>query len=73
LAIRSESKRNDQERLCLSVPEAAKILGISRGLAYEMARIGKLPTIRFGKRLVVPRRALERMLEQSELIGSCDR
>ena len=61
------------KRETLSVPEAAQILGISRSLAYEMARIGKLPTIRFGKRLVVPRRALERMLEQSEVIAGCDR
>ena len=61
------------KRETLSVPEAAQVLGISRSLAYEMARIGKLPTIRFGKRLVVPRRALERMLEQSEVIAGCDR
>ena len=61
------------ERETLSVPEAAQVLGISRSLAYEMARIGRLPTIRFGKRLVVPRPALERMLEQSEVTGGCDR
>ena len=61
------------KRETLSVPEAAQVLGISRSLAYEMARIGKLPTIRFGKRLVVQRRALERMLEQSEVIARCDR
>ena len=54
------------ERLTLTIPEAANALGISRGLAYEMARLGKLPTVRFGKRLVVPRRALERLLEQPE-------
>lgn len=58
------------ERETLSVPEAAKVLGISRGLAYEMARVGKLPTIRFGKRLVVPRRALERLLEGSEIASA---
>lgn len=54
------------ERLTLTIPEAANALGISRGLAYEMARLGKLPTVRFGKRLVVPRRALERLLEEPE-------
>ena len=54
-----------EQRLTLSVEEAACLLGISRGLAYEMARTGQLPTIRFGRRLLVPRRALERMLEGS--------
>lgn len=55
----------DEEKLTLKVDEAAKLLGISRGLAYEMAREGKLPTIRFGRRLLVPRRALYRLLQES--------
>ena len=53
----------DGERLTITVEEAAKELGISRALAYEMARTGRLPTLRFGRRLVVPRRAIERLLE----------
>ena len=52
-------------KLTVSVVEAGKMLGISRNLAYEMARTGQLPTLRFGRRLLVPRHALERMLEQS--------
>ena len=52
------------ERLTVTVEEAAQLIGISRGLAYEMARCGKLPVVRFGRRLLVPRRALERMLDQ---------
>lgn len=50
------------ERQTLTVEEAAKVLGIGRGTAYEAARTGELPTIRIGKRLVVPRAALERLL-----------
>jgi excisionase family DNA binding protein len=46
----------------MSVTEAAATLGIGRTLAYELARNGELPTIRLGRRLVVPRRALERLL-----------
>lgn len=60
------------KRETLSVTEAAQVLGISRGLAYDMARTGKLPTIRFGKRLVVPRRALERMLEEPQGVSDPD-
>jgi hypothetical protein len=33
---------------------AGKILDISRGVAYEQARYGVIPTIRLGRRLVVP-------------------
>ena len=54
------------ERLTLTVVEAAKMLGISRGLAYEMVRTGEIPSIRFGKRILVPQRALELLLERHE-------
>jgi excisionase family DNA binding protein len=46
----------------MSITEAAETLGIGRTLAYELARTGELPTIRLGRRLVVPRRALQRLL-----------
>ena len=42
------------EPLTISVEDAAKLLGVSRGLAYEAARRGELPTIRLGRRLLVP-------------------
>jgi len=53
------------EPLCISVPVAARILGVSRNTGYEMARLGQLPTIRCGqRRLVVPMVALLKMLEE---------
>lgn len=52
-----------QESLTMTVKEAAAALGISRGLAYQAARDGSIPTIRIGRRLLVPRRALEKLLE----------
>jgi len=59
------TKEHD-ERLCLSVTETARKLGISRGLAYELARSGQLPVLRLGKRWLVPKIALDRMLSQPE-------
>jgi excisionase family DNA binding protein len=50
------------ERLTFTVEEAAEILGISRALAY---RKGVLPTVRIAGRRLVPKRALERMLEKT--------
>ena len=52
------------KRLCVTVPEAAAMLGISRNFAYQLVREGKLPSIRFGKRILIPRVALEKMLEK---------
>ena len=57
------------ERLTMTVEEAGEMLGISRSLAYEMARSGQLPSLRFGKRLVVSRRAVERLLEDPQKTG----
>jgi excisionase family DNA binding protein len=50
------------ERLTLTVEEAATLLGISRAFAYEAVNRGEVPSIRIGRRILVPKVALERML-----------
>ena len=49
-------------RTC-TVREAAKQLGISDASAYEAARTGDLPTIKIGKRILVPLAALDKKLQ----------
>ncbi len=49
-------------KLVLTVVEAAEVLGISRGLAYELVRQGAIPSVRLGRRLLVPRQRLEELL-----------
>lgn len=56
----------EEERLTITVEEAGRMLGISRGLAYQMARENKLPTIRFGRRLVVPKWAIQHLLQEPQ-------
>ena len=51
------------ESLTLTVKEVAAALNISRGLAYKAVKDGTIPTIRIGRRLLVPRQALDRLLE----------
>lgn len=53
-------------RLTMTVEEAGEVLGISRGLAYELVRRGELPAIRLGRRLVVPVRPLMAMINDQE-------
>lgn len=64
LRLRIGRHEMDDNRLCISVEEAAARLDISRAFAYELARQGRLPTVRLGRRLLVPLKALERMLEE---------
>ena len=57
------------ERLTLTVPEAAELLGVSCGVAYEAARTGELPTIRIGRRLLVSRAPLMELLGETDAAG----
>ncbi|WP_409568315.1 helix-turn-helix domain-containing protein [Methylobacterium sp. E-041] len=50
-------------RKTISVEEAGRQLGISRNTAYEAAGRGEIPTIRIGRRMLVPVIAFERLLE----------
>lgn len=52
-----------RERPTLTVPECASVLGVSRDVAYEAVRRGEIPSLRLGRRIVVPTAALRRMLE----------
>ena len=63
----------EEKRLTVTVEEAGRMLGISRGLAYQMAREKRLPTIRFGKRLVVPKWAIEHLLQEPQEVATSER
>ena len=49
--------------LTYTVTEAAALLGISRTSAYECVRRGEIPSLTLGRRVVISRVALERMLD----------
>ena len=53
------------EKLTISVPEAARRLGIGKNLAYEAIQRGELPSVKVGGRILVPLAALERMLSEA--------
>lgn len=56
----------DENPLTISVPAAgAKYLGLSRNSSYAAASRGEIPTIRVGRLLRVPVRAMERKLDEA--------
>jgi excisionase family DNA binding protein len=63
--VTTKAETNKQERRVVTVGEAASILQISRGAAYQAAKTKQLPTLRIGRRLLVPIAALERMLSSA--------
>ena len=50
------------EKLTMTVDEAAHALGLSRNSCYQAVETGAIPSIRIGKRILIPRFALERLL-----------
>jgi excisionase family DNA binding protein len=66
--VKNTSIRNampiECEKLTITVPEAGRALGIGRNTAYAAARTGELPTLKIGKRLLVPVVALKRLLTE---------
>jgi excisionase family DNA binding protein len=52
------------EPLTITVEQAARRLGISRGLAYTLVRRGEIPAVRLGRRLVVPAGTVELILRE---------
>jgi len=52
-----------EERLVFTVVEAAKMLRLSRGLMYDAVRQGQIACVRVGRRILIPRVALQRLLD----------
>lgn len=52
--------------LALSVEQARLRLGLSRGLMYEAVKRGEIPSIRIGKRILIPKSALLRLLDGNQ-------
>ena len=57
---------NESDPLVLTPTETAKLLRIGRGTAYEQIRLGVIPSIKMGRRILVPKAALMKMLETGE-------
>ncbi len=53
------------ERLVWTVEEAGRLLGMSRAHAYELVARGELPHLRLGRRVVVPKSAIEALLSSA--------
>jgi excisionase family DNA binding protein len=57
---------NSISRQTYTLEEAAKLLGVGRNQAYDAAKRGQIPVLKIGRRLLVPKAALNRMLSGGE-------
>lgn len=61
--------RGPVNRKTYTVREAAEILGISNNSAYEGVKSGEIPSVRVGKRILIPKAALDNMLSINRCSG----
>lgn len=55
----------NNEVLTYTVPQVADFLHLSLPTVYQQISAGTIPSLRFGRKLVIPRVAFQRMLEQA--------
>lgn len=60
------------KKMCLTVPEVAVALGVSKPTAYNLANRADFPAIRLGKRIIVPREAFEKWVTDVVANGRCN-
>jgi len=62
--LKNAASKGD-DSLVLTPVETAKLLRIGRATVYEQIRQGTIPSIRLGRRILIPRAALMRKLEEA--------
>lgn len=62
--------KNNDEALVLTPSEVRKLLKCSRGTIYEEIRKGTIPSIHLGRKILIPRAALLKMLENAGRDGA---
>lgn len=60
------------DKLTYSVEELARVLGISIVTAYELTRQSGFPTIRVGRRIIIPITELNRWLKEKSCAENCN-
>jgi excisionase family DNA binding protein len=54
------------EKLTYNVQEIAQLLGIGKRTAYSWVNQGEIPSIRVGRRILIPKKQFEEWLEGSK-------
>jgi hypothetical protein len=61
--VASKTEQREYQRLTLNLwPDVGRALGIGRNATFKAAKAGQIPTIKIGKRILVPRAAFETLL-----------
>ncbi|HYK89795.1 MAG TPA: helix-turn-helix domain-containing protein [Acidobacteriota bacterium] len=62
------AKQKSEKQKTYSIAEVGEMLGIGKNAAYNAAHRGEIPTLKIGGRILVPKVALDRLLEQTQSV-----
>ena len=57
-----QKKKIDPLSLAYNVPELSQLLRISEAHGYKVVRQGLVPSLRLGRRVLIPKAALDKLL-----------
>lgn len=57
------------KRQTLNVDEAARILGVAAPTIYAAVKRGEIPAVRIGDRVLIPKTAIQHMLDPNTMDG----
>jgi excisionase family DNA binding protein len=57
------------ELITISIPEAAKALGVSRSTTYEFINKGQLHAIKLGRRTLITVASIKQLVANAEVVG----
>ena len=58
----TDARTAERDEVVLEVPEVARRLRVSRSFAYELITTGQLPSLRLGRRVLVPVKMLDEFI-----------
>lgn len=56
---------NENDKLGITVDEAAKLLGIGRNLMLELVKLDGFPAIKFKRKIIINRKKLQEWFDQN--------
>jgi excisionase family DNA binding protein len=56
---------HQEESLLLNISDGARLLRVSRSRVYELVNSRQIPSVRLGKRMLIPRAQLARFIEET--------
>jgi excisionase family DNA binding protein len=63
-SISNSISTDKSEKLTFSVPDVAKLLDLSQNSVYEAIKTKQIPSISFGRRILIPSGALKKILQE---------